>query len=295
MTRKEDNAIDPVYKERLFLRAASLVCGIFGQTPGAPSERRTRVGGSALLVAPYLALTAKHVLQDLRKLHERPRPEPPGEISDYGAILFQVNPFHQELASGLWKADSKWELPWSDLGLLQVSPDAGGFPDGKVIVPASYFPWSVLPPPVGERVLMMGYPTTGATFIEGRLNVNIRFVLQGATVVAIHSPRRDSVLFNFPCFEVDRGVDGGFSGGAVFWNATLCGLVSGGDSDRTYAASLWPLCLMDYGYPGMPGKTRFGNMLDDGHIRSADWGAVKARISKHTDEQGLTTVLIDPE
>lgn len=282
-------------RELLLERAASLTCGLFGQTDGQPAERRVRVGGFAILIAPYLALTARHVLRDLSRLTEKPIRERPGYFhSDHGAVLFQVNPLGGSPKSALWIVDRTWDPTWTDVCLLQCSPDAAGFPGGKLELPTGFFPWSLLPPPVGERVSMLGYPNAHVEFIGGRLSVDFNCVLQEGTVSQVYALQRDQGMLSFPCFEVDRPVDGGFSGGPVFWKGTLCGLVSSGSlTESTFVASLWPLCLMEYEYPEFGGKTSFGALLDAGVVRSADWKSAKPRISRRTDEHGKAFPFIE--
>lgn len=282
-------------KKLLLARAASLVCGLFGQTEGQPAERRLRVGGSAILIAPYLALTARHVLRDLFRLTEQPIRERPGYFrANHGIVLFQVNPLGGTPRSALWIVDRTWDSGWTDICLLQVSPDAVGFPKGKVELPTSFFSCSLLPPPVGARVSMLGYPNAQVEFVGDQISVDFNCVLQEGTVSQVHVLQRDRGMLSFPCFEVDRPVDGGFSGGPVFWNGTLCGLVSSGSlTESTFVASLWPLCLMEYEYPEFGGKTNFGALFDDGVVRSTDWTNLKPRISKRTDGHGKAFPFIE--
>lgn len=276
-------------------RAASLACGLFGQSEGPPAERRVRVGGSAILIAPYLALTARHVLRDLFRITDQPIRERPGYFrSDHGAVLFQVNRLGRTRRSALWIVDRTWDPTWTDICLMQVAPDAAGFPQGKVELPTGFFPWSLLPPRVGERVSMLGYPTAHVEFTDDGLSVDFNWVLQEGIVSQVHILQRDRGMLSFPCFEVDRPVDAGFSGGPVFWNGALCGLVSSGSlTDSTFIASLWPLCLMEYEYPEFGGKTSFGTLFDAGVVRSADWKSLKSRISKRTDEHGRAFPFIE--
>ena len=51
--------------ELLILRATPLVFGVFGQTYDEEGQRIVRVGGSGIFVAPFQALTARHVSRDL--------------------------------------------------------------------------------------------------------------------------------------------------------------------------------------------------------------------------------------
>jgi hypothetical protein len=63
-------------------------------------------------------------------------------------------------------------------------------------------------------------------------------VLQEGLVIDVFEIKRDSGMYSFPCFRIDKPVDPDFSGGPVFWNGRLCRVVSGGSvHDVTYAAS----------------------------------------------------------
>jgi hypothetical protein len=182
--------------------------------------------------------------------------------------------------SAQWIVDCTWEPVWTDICLLQVAPDAGGFPGKRMQLPTSFFSWSLLPPSVGTRVSMRGYPSTEVGFVDGgRLCVDFNFVLQDATVIQVYELQRDRGMLNFPCFEVDEPVDGGFSGGPVFCDGTLCGLVCSTTVTGMSVASLWPLCLLEYDYPGIRGKTSIGELFDSCVLQSSEWKMVYSRIS----------------
>ena len=93
----------------------------------------------------------------------------------------------------------------------------------------------------------------------------------------------------FAQFFEPHGVDGGFSGGPIFWGNRICGMVAYGkaatpdDKGYAYGASLWPLALMEQDYPGI-GNKKVGALLDSGMIRSSDWAAIKDRISARTED-----------
>ena len=112
-------------------------------------------------------------------------------------------------------------------------------------------------------------------------------------ITDVYQLRRDSGLLTFPCFRIDKLVNDGFSGGPVFWEDKLCGIVSTGSVDgSTYAASLWPLCLLEYEYPdlGTLGSRRvFGELFERGVVRSNDWRNIKDRIAKRYDAEGNPT------
>lgn len=286
-------------RELLIQRAVSLAFGIFGQTGGEPRERRLRFGGSGIFVAPYLAITANHVIRDFCNLTSQADCERYGLFkvekhlyhhkADHGAVLYQVNPLDKQVRSARWIVDYTWEPTWTDICLFQ----AAQVPDNTLQFPTGFFQWSLLPPAIGKHVTMIGYPGSKGEYIEsGQLSVDFDLVIQDATVIQIHQQRRDRGLLNFPCFEVDKPTDGAFSGGPVFCEGKLCGLVSS-SLGTTGVVSLWPLCLLEYDYPGFARKTSVGDLFDRGILRSSDWPQVKPYISKRIDEDGKAYASID--
>jgi hypothetical protein len=152
-----------------------------------------------------------------------------------------------------------------------------------------FFDWALLPPPVGSDVVMLGYPLADATSKDGLMTVNSYYVLQEGQVTEIHERHRDRGFLSFPGFRIDQPINHGFSGGRVFWEGRLCGIVSGDCEGGTYAASLWQLCLLEYEYPdmGILGKKRvFGELFDSGALRSEDWPRIKDRIKKEYEADG---------
>lgn len=55
--------------ELLILRASRLVFGIFSQVETPDGEREVRFGGSGIFVAPFQAITARHVTRDLFRVN----------------------------------------------------------------------------------------------------------------------------------------------------------------------------------------------------------------------------------
>jgi hypothetical protein len=100
-------------------------------------------------------------------------------------------------------------------------------------------------------------------------------------------------MMNFSCFEVDDVVEPGFSGGPVFHEGKLCGIVSSSSFDRrSYITYLWPLTLMDY-MDELDHQARFGELLDRRVIVADDWLDMRKRISKGQDDRGNPCAFID--
>lgn len=282
MSRDEEIVLD---------RALGLIFGLAAQAENPDGSRRGRSGGSGIFVAPYLAVTARHVVRDFWRINElRPRDRPGYFETPHGAFGFQVNPKTRD--HGLWVVDRGWEPTWTDISMLQLSPELNGFPTGRPPTNSGHFPWSLLPPPIGAQVTMVGYPKSQVEFIGASVSVDFTCVVQRGRVTANYPRQREQGMLNFPCFEIDAPVDGGFSGGPVFYDGQLCGLVSA-SMDTTYAAALWPLCLLDYEYTGIGGSTTVGALLDDGVIQASDWSKVKPCISKQVDDCGKSLAFLE--
>jgi hypothetical protein len=163
---------------------------------------------------------------------------------------------------------------------------------------AGFFDWALVPPPVGSHVVMLGYPKTDIAPIGNLMNINLNYVLEEGEVSDVCEHGRDRGMFNFPGFRINKIIDHGFSGGPVFWEDRLCGLVSGGTiDDGTYAASLWPFCLLEYEYPdlgALGGKRVVGELFECGVLRSQDWLGIKDRISKKYDPEGKPYATMRP-
>jgi hypothetical protein len=173
---------------------------------------------------------------------------------------------------------------------MQVSAQSGVATEMQEEMPSRFFEWALLPPPIGSQVLMLGYPETEIAIVDDKMNIGLTFALQIGKVCEIHPLRRDSGMITFPCFHIDKPVNHGFSGGPVFWGDKLCGIVSSGSIDNgTYAATLWPFCLMECEFPGLGSfgsKMTVGDLFEKRVVKSQEWPALRPRISKRHDENG---------
>jgi hypothetical protein len=156
-----------------------------------------------------------------------------------------------------------------------------------------FFEWQLSPPPVGATVWAIGYPSHRVTPAGTAVDIGVPFTVQPLCVTKIFPDYRDKGMLNFPCFEVAASMEHGFSGGPVFYEGKLCGIVSSGSFDeRSYIALLWPLALMDYTNE-LAQVTRVGELLDRGVIVSDCWQKFRTRISKGEDEFGNPRVFIE--
>lgn len=273
--------------KRLVHRATPLTFGIFG-TMGDES----REGGSGIFVAPFLAITARHVTDDLYRLADR---EPPRQShqSQHAGHLFQVLDWVDPNvgAKTLWHVDRTWRSPHTDITLLQASAENE---IAKQLEQPSFFEWCLYPPPIGSMVISIGFPLQSVKAGGRHVDITTPFHVRALCVTDIYPCYRDKGMMNFSCFELGDVVDPGFSGGPVFHDGKLCGIISSGSGfdRRSYAASLWPLTLMDYSNE-FGQQTRFGDLLDSEVIVASNWADIRKRIGKGTDYFGNPCAFFD--
>jgi len=95
-------------------------------------------------------------------------------------------------------------------------------------------------------------------------------------------------MYNFPCFVVDHEVPHGMSGGPVFCDNHLCGIISGGLGGQTIVASLWPVLLTEFENPKVGELNRtitFESLFETGQLKAVDWNLVKGRVA-YDEEDG---------
>ena len=104
-------------------------------------------------------------------------------------------------------------------------------------------------------------------------------------------------MLNFPSFAIQMECQGGFSGGPVFWDNKLCGIISVGlHTDSTaaeaaelppisYAASLWPIITANIDF-GLGKSEVIAEFLDRGVLRSSDWPALRDHVVRKRDDRG---------
>ena len=107
--------------EILILRATQLVFGVLGQTYGPDGQRIVRVGGSGIFVAPFQALTARHVSRDLfrtdpARADELNRRTPGYFETPHSSNLFQAHDlFGNEPRLLFWCVRRTWDPVFTDI------------------------------------------------------------------------------------------------------------------------------------------------------------------------------------
>jgi hypothetical protein len=90
----------------------------------------------------------------------------------------------------------------------------------------------------------------------------------------------------YPCYRIDTPIDHGFSGGPVFYEGAMVGIVSVGFKalpeenipPDQYVASLWPLALMKCHLNGS--WFTFEALFDKGVIKVRDWDKFRGNVHR---------------
>lgn len=199
------------------------------------------VAGTAVFIAPGLALTARHVLDEICG---QLGVDLKGKEASLDMYVFQPG------TGACWYVCSVAAWIGSDIAVLSLKARN----DEAKAIRTESLALSADPPEVDDEVSGLGYPATKIAIAQNdkdllRMKMEISPSISAGRVIDVHRTHRDSVMLPFPCFLVNAEFSGGMSGGAVF-NADrmLCGLVcSGGEGelkDRSYATSLWVLALI---------------------------------------------------
>jgi hypothetical protein len=217
--------------------------------------------GSAVLIAPHLAITAKHTFDDyFRRFGLRP-----GD-----PITFRLGVRHYtERSATIMPVEALTACALTDIVFLKL----GGLPD-----PPPFSAWplpmlDLLPPPVGSKIFAVGYHSARVVRAQTP-HPSVHTILESAIsrgrVVQVHEHYRDSTMLSFPCFETDARFDGGMSGGPVFnEDGRLCGLIASclpplpgtDDPHVSHVTTLWPMVATTIPF-GRVGSSAMATVLD---------------------------------
>lgn len=253
--------------------------------------------GTAVVIGTWLAMTAKHVIEDYWQNYES-RPLKDGHSGSFRLQAIQI------LENGKKQQGVRYGIPkiviapWTDIALLQLVPWSDMPRDYKWLVP----PLDLFPPPRGARTSAFGYRDSSVIIKDKHVTFQRGLATSVGEVIEIHDQRRDSQLC-WPCFQTNARYDGGMSGGPVLTDeGYVCGLIcknmppfAEGEEHVSYVTSLWPLMGLevDFQREDRPPGTKYP-MLDlaqAGLIDVRGW----ERIELQRSENGaITKVLAHP-
>lgn len=248
--------------------------------------------GSAVIIAPKLALTAKHVVDACWRHFDNSYKLKFGDFhGDFGLLAFQVQPGK---VGALWAIQKLWCSPHSDLAVLQLTPYSES---------AAAYSWCcpllrIEPPAVGAEVRCFGYRggKATATCVEKNLTVNWTSSpsTAGGCVIQVHHQQRDPGMFSFPCFQTNAPFTYGMSGGPIFVDGNLSGIISGGgitDANgqcMTYGATLWPILAtkLELIVKEEPSRTSFSvhELASRGYVRVLDLETISVTMDTDGNE-----------
>lgn len=223
--------------------------------------------GSGFIIAPYLALTAKHVVQGFVEEYYGKQGELPGHaLLEPGKSRFRLYAFHRVIGSDAprkYVVDLVSLSDFSDIAVLRLQP-----------LFSDEFKWRCLV--LQARPNVIGWNTRGVGYVVEHTHerdmvvgsVEDAYWTSGTIhrsdgiIRAVHEISRDNNLY-FPCFQTNAIYHGGMSGGPVFPAfGPVCGIVVSCLPKSSYdlpeaehfshAAILYPLLgsMIEYTLPG---------------------------------------------
>lgn len=205
------------------------------------ADKKSYAAGTAVIIAPGLAVTASHVLRGLFEHFGYDSSQNNIELDIY---LTQFN------TGATWYVSNSATWVGTDISVLSLIP-RNGIAEETALNPLQI---TVDPPNKSDAVIAYGYPKTELDVsINNSEQTNLQFkispTLSEGVVTDVHYDIRDRGLLRFPCFEVNAEYSAGMSGGAIFnQERELCGLVCvGGQGElinNSYAVSIWPISII---------------------------------------------------
>lgn len=211
------------------------------------------VHGSAFLIGPGLALTARHNVEIFLKRYEtaRLRAEARGPMQ-----LIAVQTWLDPAATVVHRVSKWFAAPWTDLAVLRLHPAA----DQVEQLPENYR-WRALGldltiPEVGAEIAAFGFDDVQVTRDEREMTIRARGVTATGLVVEVLDPLHGNAHHGWPRFQTNARFDGGMSGGPVMHGGRACGLVSSSlpaqtdDEDHaSFVPLLWPAMAIELDDP----------------------------------------------
>lgn len=228
-------------------------------------DGKSRCAGSAMLILPNLALTAKHVIKNGLAIFE-PGIEFSGAMNTETMIV--TTQFFKGGGGNFYHIRRVWfnESDDDDFAIIELWPDPRqtGVPDWQ---------WSPTflsfePPSKFATVFAVGYSnevgevhTRPAESIDGiRPHLNLYWkdglMISEGKVTKVLPNGSEKPRLRYPCFKVGMQVDDGMSGGPVFDGGICCGIITHGattfkdsQSHNTTCSTLEPLLNLQINAP----------------------------------------------
>ena len=260
----------------------------------------THALGSAVFIAPELAITARHVVEEFwNSLGSWNRFEGERPLEGHFSVLAVQYPGASS-EPALWQVSFAWGARFTDIAFLALTP-ANDL--AKRYTWASKLKLNLLPPELGERVVGFGYAASAVEIVEiGQIRLALNPSTTGGIVTAVFPEYRDRGMLKFPCFEINTHFVGGMRGGPLFNEAgELCGLICASRDGEpiAYGATLWPAMgtVITHQGPGMVCKGPYPvfEMAQVGILAASGWERIAKRIEIESDPFGVERLRLRAE
>ncbi|MBX2969909.1 MAG: trypsin-like peptidase domain-containing protein [Cyclobacteriaceae bacterium] len=259
MTLKVDNEDPKESSENKFLIGSFKSVFIdFGLCLCAFKNSEYIPSGTAVMVGPCLAMTARHVVEDFLRVFDGKKYFEGNPKKDTGTFSTMViNP----------KSEAKWAVQQFyflvegvDVAFLKLAPQNQMAKD-RVNIFATI---DLSMPKIGDKIFAFGFVDT-QTIAEKKSEDHISFgngmsrslAYSEGVVKEVHQQYRDLSRLKFPCFQTNARFDGGMSGGPVLnENGIVIGLVCSNlppssieEEHVSYVSLLWSSMLISISLP----------------------------------------------
>lgn len=232
--------------------------------------------GTGVIVGPYIAITARHVIDEyIRQFEGRDLLCEQSFNTTFGLQAMQF--LNNGTEGSAWNVRQIYLPRDNDIAFLFLVP-------GQLTKPG--YVWrklklQLLPPPVGTRIAAFGYHSSSAEDGPDAVTVSTNPYSSYGYVEEIHQVQRDSVFLNFACFRTDARFDPAMSGGPVITSdGVLCGIIcsnlppEGGAEaagHTSYVSTLWSCMTTRVGFPikDQPAESYFAMELVSRNILDA--------------------------
>ena len=204
----------------------------------------SQLGGSACLIAPWLALAASHVIRDYSRKYEGEEAKPGFSERTYQLLTYVVT--DQGKTTLPFFIGPVWYNDATDIAVLLLLPGGPISPNHVWECPML----ELLPPKVGSRVVAFGYPLSSVSAkapftFEARTDASTA----AGVVKKVYDEYRDKGMLKFPCFETNAKFEHGMSGGPILDDlGHVCGIIGSGLGPPTeegdyysHGSTLWPV------------------------------------------------------